>query len=238
MDFRIPKQDVDQARLAISPQGNFFFRVLPTLQQQQEFFLRNFCTAFDLQQTYPGFSELAQAYLDGRLSQEMARHKVHLLPIYEKIAIDQDNTCFELALSDVYCPEFDCGSLPQNHPLYQSIEEHLDRMYAAVREHPRMVRCQFREQVGIGELLGEEEWEAYIARQVQREEFDMSPRFAYSLAVDVRGNGDSLLVTVSLSNETPFEDESVGAGIVVEVFQAGFRAGEKVIRAAMVKVAN
>ena len=34
------------------------------------------------------------------------------------------------------------------------------------------------------------------------------------------------------------EDESVGAGIVVEVFQAGFRAGEKVIRAAMVKVAN
>ena len=211
VDFRIPKQDVDQARLAISPQGNFFFRVLPTLQQQQEFFLRNFCTAFDLQQTYPGFSDLAQAYLDGRLSQEMARHKVQLLPIYEKIAIDQDNTCFELALSDVYCPEFDCGSLPQNHPLYQSIEEHLDRMYTAVREHPRMVRCQFRELVGIGELLGEEEWEAYIARQIQREEFDMSPRFAYSLAVDVRGNGDSLLVTVSLSNETPFEDESVGA---------------------------
>ena len=34
------------------------------------------------------------------------------------------------------------------------------------------------------------------------------------------------------------EDESVCAGIVVEVFQAGFRAGEKVIRAAMVKVAN
>ena len=34
------------------------------------------------------------------------------------------------------------------------------------------------------------------------------------------------------------EDESVGAGIVVEVFQTGFRAGEKVIRAAMVKVAN
>ena len=34
------------------------------------------------------------------------------------------------------------------------------------------------------------------------------------------------------------EDESVGENTVVEVFQAGFRTGEKVIRFAMVKVAN
>ena len=34
------------------------------------------------------------------------------------------------------------------------------------------------------------------------------------------------------------EDESVGENTVVEVFQTGFRLGEKVIRFAMVKVAN
>ena len=34
------------------------------------------------------------------------------------------------------------------------------------------------------------------------------------------------------------EDESAGENTVVEVFQAGFRAGEKVVRFAMVKVAN
>lgn len=210
IDFRIPKRDVDQARLEIFPQGNFFFRVLPTFQQQQEFFLRNFCTAFNCKDSYSSFAELAAAYLDDRLSQEMRRYKVQLLPIYEKIAIDQEGVSFDLPLSDIYCPEFDCGSVPQNHPLYQSIEEHLDRMFTAVRQHPRVVHCQFREQVGIEDLRSEEDWEAYIARQVQREEFDMCPRFAYSLAVDVRGNGDDLLVTVSLSNETPFGDESVG----------------------------
>lgn len=210
IDFRIPKQDVDQAHLEIFPQGNFFFRVLPTLQQQQDFFFRNFSTAFDSKETYPTFPDLAAAYLDGRLSQEMARYKVQLLPIYEKIAIDQDDVSFDLPLSDLYCPEFDCGSVPQNHPLYQSIEEHLDRMFTQVRQHPRVVHCQFREQVGIEDLRSEEDWANYIDRQVRREEFDMCPRFAYSLAVDVRGNGDNLLVTVSLSNETPFGDESVG----------------------------
>ena len=34
------------------------------------------------------------------------------------------------------------------------------------------------------------------------------------------------------------EDETAGENTVVEVFQTGFRAGEKVIRFAMVKVAN
>ena len=34
------------------------------------------------------------------------------------------------------------------------------------------------------------------------------------------------------------EDEALGENTVVEVFQAGFKMGEKVIRHAMVKVAN
>ena len=34
------------------------------------------------------------------------------------------------------------------------------------------------------------------------------------------------------------EDDSVGENIIVDVFQAGFRAGDKVVRFAMVKVAN
>ena len=34
------------------------------------------------------------------------------------------------------------------------------------------------------------------------------------------------------------EDDSVGENIIVDVFQAGFKAGDKVVRFAMVKVAN
>jgi len=34
------------------------------------------------------------------------------------------------------------------------------------------------------------------------------------------------------------EDESLGEGTIVEVFQKGYKKGDKVIRHAMVKVAN
>ena len=34
------------------------------------------------------------------------------------------------------------------------------------------------------------------------------------------------------------EDESLGENVIAEVFQKGFKVGEKVVRFAMVKVAN
>ncbi len=34
------------------------------------------------------------------------------------------------------------------------------------------------------------------------------------------------------------EDESLGENVITQVFQSGFRLGDKVIRFAMVKVAN
>ena len=37
---------------------------------------------------------------------------------------------------------------------------------------------------------------------------------------------------------TYIEDESLGENVIAEVFQKGFKVGEKVVRFAMVKVAN
>ena len=42
VDFRIPKSDVDKAELLVYPQGNFFFRVVPTYEQQCEYFVKDF----------------------------------------------------------------------------------------------------------------------------------------------------------------------------------------------------
>jgi hypothetical protein len=46
----------------------------------------------------------------------MLEHKVQLLPIYRKIAIDRENVFLTLKLTDIYNEQFDCGSLaPESH---------------------------------------------------------------------------------------------------------------------------
>ena len=40
VDFRIPRASLDSAKIRIHPQGNFFYRVIPTLEQQRKPMLR------------------------------------------------------------------------------------------------------------------------------------------------------------------------------------------------------
>lgn len=212
VDFRIPKQDIGVASIQIFPQGNFFFRVLPSLQQQQEFFLSNFNSTFELENPYDSFTALVDAFNNGKLSQEMQKHKVQLLPVYEKIAIDRENVFFLIPISQIYNSQFDCGSVPQTHPIYQRIKENVDGLCEQIKRHPNAIPCQFRDRLVIDDLLSDDKWQKYIKKQIAREEFDMYPRFDYSLAVELKGSGDYLTVTVALSNETPFGDESAGFG--------------------------
>ena len=74
VDFRIPKKDIDVAKLNIYPQGNFFFRVVPTLAQQRDYFLKDFNLVFKT--SYKNFVEFVDANNSGSFTKEMSEHKV------------------------------------------------------------------------------------------------------------------------------------------------------------------
>lgn len=212
VDFRIPKKDIGVAELRIYPQGNFFFRVLPSLEQQRELFLKNFMSTFNPNPSFADFAAVADAYNKGKLTQEMRAHRVQLLPVYERIAIDRDGACVGVKIADIYNSSFDCGSVPSDSPFYAEIKRQVEALCAEAKARPNTMPCQFRDRLKIDDLLSEEAWQTYIERQRTREEFDMFLRFDYSLSVDLKGSGDHLNVTVALSNETPFGDESAGFG--------------------------
>jgi len=212
VDFRIPKKDIDNAVLQVYPQGNFFFRVLPTVEQQREFFLKNFIATFNPETQFTDFTALARAHNNGALTPEMQAHKVQLLPVYEKIGVDRNDVYFEVKISEIYNENFDCGSIPENAPFYQEIQQQVDALCAEAKARPNIMPCQFRDKLTIVDLLSVETWLAYILKQRKREEFDMFLRFDYSMSVDLKGSNDYLNVTVALSNETPWGDESGGFG--------------------------
>ena len=213
VDFRIPKKDIGVAELQIYLQGNFFFRVLPTLDQQREFFLKNLISTFNPENQFTDFNQLAEAFSKGGvLTAEMQAHKVQLLPVYEKIAIDRDGASIGLNISDIYNPSFDCGSVPLDSPFYSEIKRQVDSLCSEAQSRSNIMPCQFRDKIKVDDLLSEESWQAYCNKQTSRGEPRMFLSFNYSSSVDVKGSGDNLNVTVALSNETPWGDETSGFG--------------------------
>ena len=207
VNFRIEKTDINNVELDIFPQGNFFFRILPTYEEQKQAFLDDFTATFT-ENKIASFEELVEQKQAGKLSKEMLAHKVQLLPIYRKIAIDRNHVCLRLKLADVYNAQFDCGSLAPDSPFKTTLHEVVEALCAEVKAYPGVMPCQFRDRLTIENLITETAWENYKKKQVAREEFDMFSRFDFDISVDIKGIDDCLDITIALSNETAFGDET------------------------------
>lgn len=212
VDYRIPKATIEHAEIEVFPQGNFFFRILPTLEQQRSFYLKSFIETFESENSYESFTNLVEALNAGQLSEGMINHKVQLLPVYEKIALDRNHFSLRIKISDIYNPQYDCGSIPEDSAFYVKLNEEVETLCTEVKNTPMVMPCQFRDKVKINDLVSEEAWNKYIKKQIQREEFEMYPRFSYSLSIELRGSKNDLGITVALSNETQFGDETGGFG--------------------------
>lgn len=213
MDFRISRSELSSAKLRIIPQGFFYYRVLPSIDEQREYYVKEFKTAFGQEIDCNDFENISTAYVEGKLTPEMVAYKIGLLPIYEKVSID-DGTSLCLSLLEIYDKEFDCGSISKNSEFYKAINCRVEALCEKVRSIKDCLPCQFRDKVVLGDLLSESDWANYVKKQRKREEFEMYPRFDYSVSVELKGDGDAINVTIALSNETQFGDETGGYGQV------------------------
>jgi len=207
INFRVPKRDIGCAELDIYPQGNFFFRILPSYEEQKQAFLKDFLATFNKADA-DSFDDLVSHKIAGHLSKEMLEHKVQLLPIYRKIAIDRDKFFLTLKLADVYNEQFDCGSISPDSSFKQELHKLVDVLCKEVKEYPGAMPCQFRDKLTLEDLATEDTWEKYKRKQISREEFDMFTRFDFDISVDVKGVEECLDITIALSNETAFGDET------------------------------
>ncbi len=210
INFRIAKPDVNDAELEIYPQGNFFFRILPSYEEQIEAYLKDFLSTFS-EIKVESFDQLVTLKESGRLTKEMQDHKVQLLPVFKKISIDRENTFLTLKLSEIYNAQFDCGSIPQDSFFKAELRRIVEKLCAEVSASPGNMPCQFRDKITMVDLETIDNWEKYKKKQIAREEFALSPRFDFDISVDVKGIEDYLDITVALSNETAFGDETSDA---------------------------
>ena len=139
--------------------------------------------------TYRTFEEFAVAYNVGSFTKEMREHKVQLLPVYEKIAIDRNNVYFNVNIADFYNEQYASGSIPKNDGACEfrnQIETEVKKLSTELKENHNVIPCQFREKLKIENLLSEENWETYKERQIKREEIQMFTAFNYSLDAEFR----------------------------------------------------
>lgn len=231
VDFSIPKYSIDDAEIIVFPRGHFYYRVIPTLEQQRAYYLKSFRDSFRQQGvTFGSFEEIAELFTSNRATEAMRAHKVSLVSVYERIAIERDNTAFSINLGEIYHRDIERGFLGEDHKIYRQLEAANLKLCEEAKQ--KSIPCTFRDKVTIENIMTPEAWDAYVKKQANRSgEIEIMPRFEYSLSVNLIGKGENISVWVALSNETQFGDETRGFGTehnndayrINTLFNAGMR---------------
>lgn len=208
VDFKILKEDLPNLKIKIYPQGNFFYRVMPTLEEQRKFFLEeiNALNGFE----YTSFETLVKGWKEGseEIQKSIDEFKTLFLPIFEKLSLERDNKFFEVDLANIYDESIEWGFLEADHPIHKEVDDYIEGRGLEIKEEGKILRYAFREKVRIKDIETEEAWARYIKRASAREEFDAFPKFAIKLDIEARGTKDAINIRVSLGNDTTYGDES------------------------------
>jgi len=86
-DFYIANSEMDRATIDVYPVGDFYYRVYPSLEEQQKALLDEINKRSDI--VYHSFAEVKDAYLQGL--NELNEYAIPLIPVFQKVRVHAED---------------------------------------------------------------------------------------------------------------------------------------------------
>lgn len=215
LDFVINKEELNSATLLITPQGEFYYRVIPTLKEQRDVFVEEYKLANGIEEI--SFEEIVSNIRDDKTDDKLYFYSI--APVYKKLRLT-DEFSIKVELKNIMRSEGVYG--------YKKIEDELTKkleiLIEQVMQEKEALR-DYRTKVGVADLVDEASWELYLHKGKE----PVYPIWAFSVEVEVKKyRSDQYKIQVTLSNEMNKEEESKGRGkdnrdkkIIDTLFNAG-----------------
>ncbi|MCD7751832.1 MAG: hypothetical protein LUI10_08880, partial [Lachnospiraceae bacterium] len=204
-DFYLSQDEIGSAQLTVFPQGDFYYRVYPTLEQQRSFVLRKANELFGAE--FGTFDELAARFQATPADFSKVREK--LVPVYKKVQLHKNG--FSLL--------FDLNNLLEDHPQYgyadakhtqnQHLERYLDELQTQILEDAFCYTYEIYEKTTIRDLLSEEAYRRFIRNSAKRDAAPIRQNWNVYVDITVKQLRDKYFVSVALVNSSQVHSNGV-----------------------------
>ena len=198
VDFFIKESEIVNSKIIITPFGEFYYRVNPSLQEQRKVIEEEYNVKNDKNLTYEEIFE--------EIGEEESDLKGRIVPVYKKIKTD-DSFRVELDLSECYSREKGVGY----KIFHKELTDKLDIIINEIICKDNNLYVVNNNKVTIENLKNEESWEKYLSKN--RNLNKAIPRWDFSISVEISKVGyDLCRVSVYLVNESnsSFENHEDG----------------------------
>ncbi len=195
MDFFITKDEIENSKLKIKIRGDFYYRVMPTFEEQRKYFIKEM-NRKSTGRKFDSMAEIISFFEDNKNNRDILNlNRCPILNVFEKLSLD-DSIILEIHLKDMLNPNKDMGM----YSFKDQISGYLDRKIDEIISQADIYKA-IQEDIKVEQLIDEHKYDnfliQYSSHHVPR------PNFELNLSVGVKLVKDSLFrVSVGLSNTT------------------------------------
>ena len=197
VDFYVKEEEIKDAIVNIYPRGDFYYRVYPSLEEQQEAIIKSVFQTTGLE--YADFDALSKDYLSN--PSRFAKTEVKLLPVYKKISIESNDFCIPIKLADIIDFNIGFGFVDERSKYNELLTEHIDTMLSDISKEKDIYKYEVKEKTAIKDLMKQEVYTKFIEHSAKK---DCMINQNYSLYIEVTAKKikGKYLISVSLINNS------------------------------------
>lgn len=129
VDFYVAEKEMDNAVIKLFPQGDFYYRAVPTIEEQRAAMIREINESRN-ENEFKSFEDVADAYKTNPAS--FSNYQIRLVPVYKKISLGE-NVQVSFMLKDIIDESGECGIVDESHRINGELESYLQGVQANIK---------------------------------------------------------------------------------------------------------
>lgn len=197
VDFYVDETSIDDATVVIYPQGDFYYRVYPTLEEQRAAIIKNVYEMTNVK--YASYDELLAAYKDD--PKAFVNTEIKLIPVYRKISIHKSGYSMQVRLGDVIDKSMGFGYIDEKNEVNKSLTEYIDLLMSEIQLEEDFYRFVVNEKIKIDQLEKDDSIKSFVECYAKK---DVKSNQNWNLYIELTAKKikDRYLVSVSLVNDS------------------------------------
>lgn len=199
VDFYVAEEVIDNAVVKLIPQGDFYYRAIPSLDEQRQTIL-NEINERDGFEEYKSFEEILNQYKKD--SNSFASIKIKLVPVYKKISIDPKKARIVFKPSKLLNDSKDFGFAGEIHEVNSTIEKYLQDLQEMVNSDENAMTKIITEETKVEHLLSQEKYRDFLNRYANIKVEQQRLNWRIYFDIQVRRIGNQYLISCFLVNNS------------------------------------
>lgn len=198
VDFYISESDLDNAVIRLFPQGDFYYRAIPTLEEQRMTMLREINESHDYN-AFDSFEDVAAAYKINPAN--FSNYQIKLIPVYKKISLTENAQVF-FKLKDVLDEFGECGFICENHSINGELDSYLQGVQVNINNDEEAMSQVITEPTKVEHLLSSANYNSFLQNYANKRVQQKNQNWKIYFDIQVKKTGIKYLVSCFLVNNS------------------------------------